>query len=40
MRLPACAVNRTQRLIKAPKIYWCETGIALHLAEMDEPVGG
>lgn len=39
VRLPAYAVNRTKRLIKAPKIYWGDTGIALHLAEMDEPAG-
>ncbi len=39
MRLPAYAVNRTKRLIKAPKIYWGDTGIALHLAGMDEPAG-
>jgi predicted AAA+ superfamily ATPase len=39
VRLPAYAVNRTKRLIKAPKIYWGDTGTALHLAEMDEPAG-
>lgn len=33
VRLPAYAVNRTKRLIKAPKIYWGDTGVALHLAE-------
>lgn len=37
VRLPAYAVNRTKRLIKTPKIYWGDTGVALHLAEMDEP---
>ena len=37
VRLPAYAVNRTKRLIKAPKIYWSDTGVALHLAGMDEP---
>lgn len=30
VRLPAFAVNRTKRLIKAPKSYWCDTGLALH----------
>ncbi|MCP9911143.1 DUF4143 domain-containing protein [Cyanobium sp. BA20m-p-22] len=25
-------MNRTKRLIKAPKLYWGDTGIALHLA--------
>ncbi len=39
VRLPAYAVNRTKRLIKAPKIYWGDTGIALHLAGA-EPDGG
>src|SRR5260370_23225663 len=39
VRLPAYAVNRTKRLIKAPKIYWGDTGVALHLAEVDEPGG-
>lgn len=39
IRLPAYAVNRTKRLIKAPKIYWGDTGVALHLAEMEEPGG-
>lgn len=32
VRLPAYSVNRTKRLIKAPKLYWGDTGIALHLA--------
>ncbi len=39
VRLPAYAVNRTKRLIKTPKLYWADTGIALHLAETDEPSG-
>jgi predicted AAA+ superfamily ATPase len=39
VRLPAYAVNRTKRLIKAPKIYWGDTGLALHLAEAEEPAG-
>jgi uncharacterized protein len=39
VRLPAYAVNRTKRLIKAPKVYWGDTGVALHLAEQDEPDG-
>jgi hypothetical protein len=39
VRLPAYAVNRTKRLIKAPKIYWGDVGIALHLSEMDAPEG-
>jgi predicted AAA+ superfamily ATPase len=39
VRLPAYAVNRTKRLIKAPKMYWGDTGVALHLAGHDEPGG-
>lgn len=39
VRLPAYSVNRTKRLIKAPKVYWSDTGVALHLAEVDEPTG-
>ena len=34
VRLPAYAVNRTKRLIKSPKVFWGDTGIALHLAAM------
>jgi hypothetical protein len=39
VRLPAYAVNRTKRLIKSPKLYWGDTGVALHLAEGAEPAG-
>ena len=39
VRLPAYAVNRTKRLIKAPKIYWGDTGVALSLAGVEEPGG-
>lgn len=38
VRLPAYAVNRTKRLIKSPKLYWGDTGVALHLAE-EQPRG-
>jgi predicted AAA+ superfamily ATPase len=38
VRLPAYAVNRTKRLIKAPKLYWGDTAVALHLAGA-EPQG-
>jgi predicted AAA+ superfamily ATPase len=37
--VPAYAVNRTKRLIKTPKLYWADTGLALHLADGDEPSG-
>lgn len=39
VRLPAYAVNRTKRLIKSPKLYWGDTGVALHLAGNIEPGG-
>lgn len=39
VRLPAYAVNRTKRLIKSPKLYWADTGVALHLAGVAEPDG-
>jgi len=38
VRVPAFAVNRTSRLVKTPKLYWADTGLALHLAG-DEPGG-
>jgi len=37
--LPAYSVNRTKRLIKSPKLYWSDTGLALHLAGENEPRG-
>jgi hypothetical protein len=39
VRIPAYAVNRTKRLIKTPKLYWADTGLAMHLAGIDEPDG-
>ena len=39
VNLPAYAVNRTKRLIKTPKLYWGDTGVALHLSGMAEPTG-
>lgn len=39
VRLPAYAVNRTKRLIKSPKLYWGDAGVALHLAGGAEPGG-
>ena len=39
VRLSAYAVNRTHRLIKAPKLYWSDTGLALFLAGESEPRG-
>jgi hypothetical protein len=39
VRVPAFAVNRTKRLLKTPKLYWCDTGLALYLAGESEPRG-
>lgn len=39
VRLPAYAVNRTRRLIKAPKLYWSDPALALFLGGESEPRG-
>jgi len=39
IRLPAYSVNRTRRLIKAPKLYWGDSALALHLGGETEPRG-
>lgn len=39
VRLPAYSVNRTKRLIKSPKAYWSDTGLALALAGSTAPSG-
>ena len=39
IRLPAFSLNRTRRLIKAPKLYWSDTGLALQVAGESEPRG-
>lgn len=39
VRVPAYSVNRTRRLIKTPKVYWCDTGLALHLSGIETPTG-
>jgi uncharacterized protein len=39
VRLPAYSVNRTKRLIKSPKLYWGDTGLAVHLAGNPGPTG-
>ena len=39
VRLPAYAVHRTKRLIKSPKVYWGDTGVALHLSQETQPRG-
>jgi predicted AAA+ superfamily ATPase len=39
VRLPAYAVNRTKRLVKAPRLYWGDVGLALHLVGLSKPSG-
>jgi predicted AAA+ superfamily ATPase len=39
VRLEPYSVNRTKRLIKTPKLYWTDPGLALHLAGEDQPAG-
>ena len=39
VRLPAFSVNRTKRLIKTPKAYWCDPALALRLAAEARPRG-
>ena len=39
LRLEPYAVNRTKRLIKSPKLYWTDTGLALHLGDEAAPTG-
>ena len=39
IRLPPYSVNRTKRLIKSPKLYWGDTGVALHLSQERTPRG-
>jgi predicted AAA+ superfamily ATPase len=39
VRVEAYSVNRTKRLIKSPKMYWGDTGLAMHVAGEDEPRG-
>ena len=39
VRLPAFSVNRTRRLIKTPKLYWSDPGLAMHVAGEVDPRG-
>jgi len=34
-RVPGYAVNRTKRLIRTPRLFWCDTGLAAHLAGIE-----
>jgi predicted AAA+ superfamily ATPase len=39
VRLEPYSVNRTKRLVKSPKVYWSDTGLALYLSESNEVTG-
>jgi uncharacterized protein len=39
VRLEPYSVNRSKRLIKSPKLYWSDTGLAMHLAQLNAPTG-
>jgi len=39
VRLEPYSVNRTKRLVKSPKLYWSDTGLALHLSQSDRLSG-
>jgi predicted AAA+ superfamily ATPase len=39
VRIPAYRVNRTKRLIKSPKLYWSDAGLAMFLAGEELPRG-
>ncbi len=39
IRLQPFFINRTKRLIKSPKLYFCDTGLALNLSDQKEPSG-
>ncbi|MFV1988974.1 MAG: ATP-binding protein [Gemmatimonadota bacterium] len=39
LKVEAFSVNRTKRLTKSPKLFWTDTGLALHLAGESEPRG-
>ena len=38
-RLPAYAVNPTKRLVKSPRLFFCDTGLAAHLAGITTEIG-
>ena len=39
LRVESYSVNRNKRLVKSPKMYWCDPGLALHLAGEAAPGG-
>ena len=39
VRVPAYSVHRGKRLVKSPRLYWSDTGLALHIAGNPSPTG-
>ncbi len=39
IRLQPFFVNRTKRLVKSPKLYFCDSGVALNISGQQEPSG-
>ena len=39
MRVDAYAVKRTKRLVKSPKLYWSDVGLARHLLTFEGESG-
>ena len=39
LRVESYSVNRNRRLVESPKMYWCDPGLALHLAGEAAPGG-
>jgi uncharacterized protein len=39
VRVEAWTTNRTSRLMKSPKLYWCDTALGLFVADAPEPAG-
>ena len=39
IRLQPFFINRTKRLTKSPKLYFCDTGVALNISGQQEPSG-
>ena len=39
LRVESYSVNRNRRLVKSPRMYWCDPGLALHLAGEATPGG-
>ncbi|SRR5581483_6692465 len=39
VRVQPYSINRTKRLVRTPKAYWCDSALALHLSGAGEPTG-